>query len=268
MVGGGIGGGHTACTRRHMVQRCTRYRGVHGTRRHTERACTPSPLRLNDAAPAVDVTVVLARYEEDVSWILSYPKVRFAIYNKGPELPAAVLAHGRLEVVAKPNRGREGVSYIDYVRDHYDALPAVVVFSQAAPTDKVPDFYAFLDDVLDGSLRVDGYVPAGTLKFVPRWMAGHPAHGLVQMYHTLFAADWKYDLFFPHGATMACSGEAVRARSATFWQVAHHLVDHDHGGVAAHPGTSARARARWSTSPVPVPPIGTGLACRLGQQQR
>ena len=191
---------------------------------HTERACTPSPLRLNDAAPAVDVTVVLARYEEDVSWILSYPKVRFAIYNKGPELPAEVLAHGRLEVVAKPNRGREGASYIDYVRDHYDALPAVVVFSQAAPTDKVPDFYAFLDDVLDGSLRVDGYVPAGTLKFVPRWMAGHPAHGLVQMYHTLFAADWKYDLFFPHGATMACSGEAVRARSATFWQVAHHLV--------------------------------------------
>ena len=117
---------------------------------HTERACTPSPLRLNDAAPAVDVTVVLARYEEDVSWILSYPKVRFAIYNKGPELPAEVLAHGRLEVVAKPNRGREGASYIDYVRDHYDALPAVVVFSQAAPTDKVPDFYAFLDEVLDG----------------------------------------------------------------------------------------------------------------------
>ena len=213
---------------------------------HTERACTPSPLRLNDAAPAVDVTVVLARYEEDVSWILSYPKVRFAIYNKGPELPAAVLAHGRLEVVAKPNRGREGASYIDYVRDHYDALPAVVVFSQAAPTDKVPDFYAFLDDVLDGSLRVDGYVPAGTLKFVPRWMAGHPAHGLVQMYHTLFAADWTYDLFFPHGATMACSGEAVRARSATFWQVAHHLVDHDHGGVAAHhAGHPENADATW-----------------------
>ena len=213
---------------------------------HTERRCAATPLKVNDAEPSVDATVVLARYEEDCSWILSYPRCRFVVYNKGSPLPPEVLAHGRLEVVEKPNRGREGSSYIDYVREHYDDLPEVVVFSQVDPVDKVPDFYGFLDDVLDGSAPVDGYVGVGTMKFVPKWMANHPAHGVVQMYHALFAAGWDYDLFFPHGATMAVSRGAVLARSPTFWTVAHYLVDHDHGGVAArHAGHPENADATW-----------------------
>ena len=35
----------------------------------------------------VDATVVLARYEEDCSRILLYPRCRFVVYNKGSPLP-------------------------------------------------------------------------------------------------------------------------------------------------------------------------------------
>jgi len=212
----------------------------------TVRRAPRIPLRLNDRVPAVDAVVVLARFDEDVAWILSYPRCRFCVYNKGGPLPRAVAAHARLEVVAAPNRGREGGAYVDYVRAHYDALPAVVVLSQAAPLDKAPDFYRFLDAVLAGDAVVDGYLPLGTRKFVPRWMATHPGHGVVQMYPTLFARRWAYDLWFPHGATMAVARAAIVARSRTFWDVAHYLVDHDHGGPAARAaGCPANADATW-----------------------
>lgn len=244
---------------REPLYRCFRYRSnpsqtyrletdSHACRRQWNilRDCRKAPLRGMEAEPAIDAVVVLARYEEDLSWILAYPRTRFRVYNKGGPLPADVAAHERLTIVRKPNRGREGGSYIDYARENYDDLPAVVVFSQADPLDKAPDFYAFLDSVLSGRSVVDGYMPLGNMKIVPKWMANHPAHGIAQMYHVLFADGWAYDLYFPHGATMAVSRAAITHRSRAFWDVAHYLVDHDNGGPSARAaGVPNNADATW-----------------------
>ena len=45
---------------------------------------------------------------------------------------------------------------------------------------------------------------------------------------------------------MAVSRSAITARSRTFWDVAHYLVDHDHGGPAARgAGCPNNADATW-----------------------
>ena len=92
--------------------------------------------------PSIDV--VLAHYDEDISWIskeaaiTGYNKARVHVYHKGaagdavkklsdallPSVPAA-------KVVSLPNVGRESHTYLSHIVDNYDSLADWTVFSQA-----------------------------------------------------------------------------------------------------------------------------------------
>ena len=79
-------------------------------------------------------TVVIARYNEDLSWIAKeFPTEQVIIYNKGPndigDLPDNCL------VVNLPNIGRETHSYLYHIISNYNNLSDRILFIQGQPYD-------------------------------------------------------------------------------------------------------------------------------------
>jgi len=86
------------------------------------------------------MTIVVARYYENVDWTHRYPNV--LIYNKGAHLETI---HPQIQL---ENVGREGHTYFTYISEHYDVLPEHVIFLQGRPFDHSPNVLARLDHYL------------------------------------------------------------------------------------------------------------------------
>lgn len=67
----------------------------------------------------MEVIVVVAKYNEDISWVdeLKFP---YIIYDKMKDIP---------------NVGREAETYLRYIITHYTSLPDYIVFLQGKPFD-------------------------------------------------------------------------------------------------------------------------------------
>lgn len=68
--------------------------------------------------------VIVARYKESIDWLQPI-KEHCLIYNKGTPLNIS-------NEILIPNVGRESETYLRYIIDHYESLPAVVVFTQGS----------------------------------------------------------------------------------------------------------------------------------------
>ena len=82
------------------------------------------------------VNVVLARYDEDLSWlaeetILSQPGMRTLVYGKSENAKAPSSLPDHTKLIMLPNVGRESHSYLHHLVEHYDDLADWTVFSQA-----------------------------------------------------------------------------------------------------------------------------------------
>jgi hypothetical protein len=82
---------------------------------------------------ATTVDIVVARYNEDMSWIPScIPRDATPyVYNKGAAVP------GKSKVL--PNVGREGHTYLHHIVQNYDNLADINVFIQGRIDDHVPN---------------------------------------------------------------------------------------------------------------------------------
>jgi hypothetical protein len=72
--------------------------------------------------------MVIARYEEDLSWIPKIPATAYSkgfIYNKGSPITSQ---YPNMELSPLPNVGREGHTYVHHVIQNYDALPDITIF--------------------------------------------------------------------------------------------------------------------------------------------
>ena len=89
--------------------------------------------------------LVIARYAECLDWLGGVPEsFDIVIYNKGGELPAP--RRGR--VVARPNAGREGETFIAHIGDPGTAQAGYfTVFAQGDPFEHSPDFIGLLHTV-------------------------------------------------------------------------------------------------------------------------
>jgi len=76
--------------------------------------------------------VVVARYNEDLSWLNKYNLNNVIIYNKGSfstiDIPVK-------NIVNLPNVGRETHTYLTYIIDNYHNLPDVIHFTQGSIDD-------------------------------------------------------------------------------------------------------------------------------------
>ena len=82
-------------------------------------------------------SIVVARYNENIEWTQRFPNV--LIYNKGDRLETI---HPQIQL---ENVGREGHTYFTYICEHYDRLPAHVIFLQGRPFDHSPNVLARLE---------------------------------------------------------------------------------------------------------------------------
>ena len=73
--------------------------------------------------------IVIARYNEDVSWAYSLPKdVKINLFNKGPDSFLLDGAHN----VKLENFGRESGTYLKFIVSRYDTLPDVCLLARRA----------------------------------------------------------------------------------------------------------------------------------------
>jgi len=73
------------------------------------------------------VTLVIARYNEDIHWLIPYNDIA-VIYNKGDPYPSVF---DRLHTLS--NIGREGHTYLYHITVNYDYLTERVIFLQGSP---------------------------------------------------------------------------------------------------------------------------------------
>ncbi len=85
-------------------------------------------------------TLVVARYREDLSWLVSVPRdLRVVVYNKGlPWEPPLALQDRHIEVVPLLNVGRESDTIAQHLLLHRDALPEWTYFAQGGPFAHAP----------------------------------------------------------------------------------------------------------------------------------
>ena len=77
-----------------------------------------------------DVEIVIARWNEDISWSDMYKSVR-TVYDKSSEaenLPASTSG----KIVKLPNLGRESYTYLWHIVNNYDKLAKVTAFTQGS----------------------------------------------------------------------------------------------------------------------------------------
>jgi len=86
------------------------------------------------------IELVVARYEEDLSWLKMFPGdfySRLFIYNKGSDAEFNI---DNSEVLNLENLGREGHTYLTHIVNNYDNLPNITFFlpgSSATNPDKM-----------------------------------------------------------------------------------------------------------------------------------
>lgn len=95
-------------------------------------------------------TVVLARYQEDLDWIVQIPShFEIFIYNKGDEITSPAVLERANHIIARPNVGRESETYLYHMMNQRQRDHSFTVFSQGDPFSHSPDFIHLLHDWID-----------------------------------------------------------------------------------------------------------------------
>jgi len=108
--------------------------------------------------------LVLARYNEDISWIANLPgNFKVTVYDKsGGSAPIPEATRARIErVIDRPNAGRESETFLEHIRRREYLCPdGFTVFLQGKPFDGAPELFQTLQ-------AVDNWAPLQPLSWKP-----------------------------------------------------------------------------------------------------
>jgi hypothetical protein len=90
----------------------------------------------------MSVLAVIARYNEDVSWVRNL-KIPYLIINKGTPIndPNTIC-------IENHKYGREAHTYLWYIFNYYDSLPESIIFLQGNPFDHQNKLFEFLEPAM------------------------------------------------------------------------------------------------------------------------
>jgi hypothetical protein len=139
-------------------------------------------LRNRMSAKALDV--VVARYEEDLDWVVDDlmpmldAEARVVVYNKGRrETLSAKISDAKIQVVDLPNVGREGHTYLHHILETHGRARKPVLFLPGSCR-AFPEKWAKAKKIIgkfDGASSTfvcDGIMPADIYNFsIDRWAA-------------------------------------------------------------------------------------------------
>lgn len=151
-------------------------------------------------------SVVIARYNESLDWIVGIPhEFEIFLYNKGEAITdPAILARAN-HIIARPNEGRESETYIHHMVTRVPNDRSYTVFAQGDPFTHSPDFLLLLQNwrqwdklqPLSWQWREDGNVPPALV------LADYEAHlqGRLRVRPERFSlSTWNPLDFFDEGA--------------------------------------------------------------------
>lgn len=93
------------------------------------------------------ITLVVARYKENVNWITRLPDgIDVILYNKGPSKISSAVKLRTKEIIQLPNKGREADTYIKHLLNYSHGKDNEwTVFVQGDPFPHSPDLLALLE---------------------------------------------------------------------------------------------------------------------------
>lgn len=168
------------------------------------------------------VSIVVARYNEDVEWSKQFKNV--TIYNKGVELD------GSYNEIMLENVGREGHTYYKHICDNYEQLSDYIIFLQGNPFDHSPNLIQNINNYIDDpELNID-------FCYLSEWivdcnLTGCLYHGglpLIDVYEKLFN-ERKEELGFQFGAgaQFIVSKQVVLKKPKEFYHKIVQLLEND-----------------------------------------
>jgi len=162
--------------------------------------------------------VVVARWDEEVSWAREYPHV---IYDKGGDLTPSPFPEreGGLNVVRiyENPEGHESHTYLHHIISQYDALDDWTTFAQGWPFDHARNWKREWDAE-----------PASGFGWVGDWMPTADRFGQPQHVPNLLPVGEAYEMIFNRpalesytfvaGAQFTASRELIRSRPRAFYE--------------------------------------------------
>lgn len=150
--------------------------------------------------------LVVAKFNEDISWLLEVSDIPALIYDKSTT--------GNV-----PNVGREANSYLRYIVENYDVIEWETIFCQGHPFDHDPDFLAH---VRDESVRWYGRIERCNAIGQP-----HYELGLMDHFCAIFGMPQRQVYPFVAGAQYRVTAEQIRARPLAFYKALLHITELD-----------------------------------------
>lgn len=153
--------------------------------------------------------IVVARYNEDISWVDKFKKSRLFIYDKGDEIN---------DFIKLPNIGRESHTYLTHIVNNYDNLSDYTTFLQGNPYDGSKGHLNRDPDYIESPTDIFNFMP---LSYMLRCdLNGNPHHPNLEVDKIIF------DKYFTHkpeyiefcvGAQFIVSKRAILNRSKYFY---------------------------------------------------
>lgn len=154
--------------------------------------------------------LIIARYKEDTNWMKQTPDGwKKYVIEKGFHMP---------------NYGREPLSYLWWIKHHYDNLPDTMVFVQGNPFDHVPDL---LDKL--GVLDIKGFEWLGKDTFVCD-QKGRSHDSLPMMpwvWGEVFNCPMPEKFTFKRGCHFAVTKDVIVSRPYWWYEKLYQIIEHD-----------------------------------------
>lgn len=178
------------------------------------------------------VTIVVARYNENIEWTKSFPNV--IIYNKGNDID------DEYSVIKLNNVGREGHTYYKHIYDNYDNLDDYTIFLQGDPFDHSSNLIDTLWKYINNKeLNIDFEYISNKLMISYNVAVGdwyhYPGLPLYHVYEYLFDEEtYDKNVVFGGGAQFIVSKKQILARPREFYLKIVELLEYDINPIEGH----------------------------------
>lgn len=192
-------------------------------------------------------SIVIARYNEDISWINQISQIfdKIYVYNKGNDSKNICLKNIDSDILSKiiykelPNVGREGHTYLWHILNYRNALEDKVSFVQGNPFDhllkKTVVTVSYLQNLIqnfnNNSLDFKGYGAKHHIWYVG--LGGKRNTILKNMHNNLFTNEFNKDYKFNNGGIFSVTKQSILNRSLQFYQyimdtpISSHINPHE-----------------------------------------
>lgn len=172
------------------------------------------------------VELVVARYQEDVSWVTNLlDTCDVVIYTKG-QVPFFETGTGNPKNIRIPNIGREAHTYLYHIYNNLNRLYDYTLFAQGDPFHHISNFVERVEsfisatDSLDSQLAEQKHIVYFRNMFVCD-ATGHPHHrglDVGKVFEEVFGKDGPETYNFNPGAIMAVPRKLIQSKDLAFYE--------------------------------------------------